>query len=192
MPLRSRHCNICGFCVRKYDHHCHWLGTCIGEKNQRLFLIYLFVQTLIAYWNLSIVFFQNDYKKAYSGYNESLKNENNESKGCWIVSMALYLLELAFVISMFGLHIYYAATNWTSWEIMRKHKVWYLKNHKGLKSPFVSYNNNNSLCEIYQNLKEVFILPNYPKDWAILGLPKENINQKNQQNYREDELNFCF
>ncbi|CAD8166502.1 unnamed protein product [Paramecium pentaurelia] len=41
-PPRSRHCEICLKCVYKYDHHCPWLSNCIGEKNQYIFLAFLF------------------------------------------------------------------------------------------------------------------------------------------------------
>lgn len=33
-PLRSKHCKICKCCIYLYDHHCPWLGNCIGEKNK--------------------------------------------------------------------------------------------------------------------------------------------------------------
>ncbi|CAK57481.1 unnamed protein product (macronuclear) [Paramecium tetraurelia] len=52
-PPRSRHCEICLKCVYKYDHHCPWLSNCIGEKNQYIFLAFLF--TLIASMVLQIV-----------------------------------------------------------------------------------------------------------------------------------------
>ena len=33
--LRTKHCHDCGKCVRRFDHHCGWLGTCVGEVRRR-------------------------------------------------------------------------------------------------------------------------------------------------------------
>lgn len=39
--LRSKHCRDCKRCIATYDHHCPWMGTCIGEKNRKDFFIYI-------------------------------------------------------------------------------------------------------------------------------------------------------
>lgn len=39
-PGRSAHCNLCNNCVQEFDHHCVWLGTCIGKQNYPLFIAF--------------------------------------------------------------------------------------------------------------------------------------------------------
>lgn len=40
-PARSVHCYTCGVCVLKMDHHCPWLGLCVGSRNYSLYLLYV-------------------------------------------------------------------------------------------------------------------------------------------------------
>ena len=37
-PPDGAHCPDCNVCVAGYDHHCVWMGTCIGRKNHRQFV----------------------------------------------------------------------------------------------------------------------------------------------------------
>jgi hypothetical protein len=35
------HCNICDYCCEKFDHHCPWIGVCVGKKNYFSFFLYI-------------------------------------------------------------------------------------------------------------------------------------------------------
>ncbi len=37
----TKHCFSCGFCIDGFDHHCSWIGNCIGKGNKRLFVYFL-------------------------------------------------------------------------------------------------------------------------------------------------------
>ena len=38
---RSIHCQVCGKCVEKFDHHCPWINSCIGARNLSLFFLFI-------------------------------------------------------------------------------------------------------------------------------------------------------
>ncbi|SOV78012.1 palmitoyltransferase, putative [Plasmodium sp. gorilla clade G3] len=55
-PERAHHCRTCNKCILKMDHHCPWIGTCVGEKNLKfffLFLIYGFFTT--SYISITVI-----------------------------------------------------------------------------------------------------------------------------------------
>eukprot|EP00271_Cylindrocystis_brebissonii_P003804 TRINITY_DN15049_c0_g1_i1.p1 TRINITY_DN15049_c0_g1~~TRINITY_DN15049_c0_g1_i1.p1 ORF type:complete len:433 (-),score=18.83 TRINITY_DN15049_c0_g1_i1:941-2239(-) len=41
-PPGAHHCRQCGECVLEMDHHCPFIGNCVGARNQRHFLVFLF------------------------------------------------------------------------------------------------------------------------------------------------------
>ena len=43
---RCRHCNLCGVCVDRFDHHCPWVNNCIGKGNYAQFYIFVGIQSL--------------------------------------------------------------------------------------------------------------------------------------------------
>ena len=51
---KTKHCLICQKCVNEFDHHCFWVGNCIGKNNYTLFFIFLIFVIFNTIFNFGI------------------------------------------------------------------------------------------------------------------------------------------
>jgi len=118
-PLRSRHCEDCQRCVKRFDHHCPWLDTCIGEKNHRYFWCFLLSTSILIAWSLAITFKALIYRSTWSEW--VYVN--------WLYLFDLHVLCMAFLVCFFLLliHTYLMATNKTTWEKASRKRITYLQ-----------------------------------------------------------------
>lgn len=62
-PQRAHHCRQCKTCVLRYDHHCPWIGNCVGYHNYKYFVHFCFwawvATTLYFYQTIRFSFYSN-------------------------------------------------------------------------------------------------------------------------------------
>lgn len=120
-PLRTKHCHDCNKCVLTFDHHCPFMGTCIGEKNRAIFYCYLLLQSTqlliaVAFIHYILQIHKLDYPLA-------------------LLFVAI-LVMAGIIVALLLFHTYLMITGFTTWEFFSWKNITYLNALTKRSNPF--------------------------------------------------------
>ncbi|XP_037704806.1 palmitoyltransferase ZDHHC3 isoform X2 [Choloepus didactylus] len=118
-PDRAHHCSVCKRCIRKMDHHCPWVNNCVGENNQKYFVLFTMYIALISLHALIMVGFH-----FLHCFEEDWTKCSSFSPPTTVILLILLcfegLLFLIFTSVMFGTQVHSICTDETTIERLKR------------------------------------------------------------------------
>jgi len=150
-PPGSSHCRKCNNCVDKFDHHCPWIGNCIGKNNYKYFIIFIIYFNLLTFYCMfNTVSYIIEKNKFYiNNYNDKKLIIKNEFMSFIIIILSIIIC--CFITTLLIYHLYFCCRNMTTYSNIKMGEI------------FVFYNNPFSRKNCRKNIYQTLIKKYYKK-----------------------------
>ena len=195
-PLRSTHCGICDNCINRFDHHCPWIGTCVGKRNYPYFFIFLCLLNVfqVVTGILCILHIIYKTKDDFDDYKSTYEKHNAAAVGNVIMSLYLILYVILTMIFTTGLLIYHiriVRNNMTTKEELKKYFL------NPFTNPYQRSTKNNFTSVLFPQVgkKDLIDILNYneeiyerQKDYILKAHKKKDDKLETEEKQTIDEI----
>ncbi|KAM7029617.1 palmitoyltransferase ZDHHC18 isoform 5-T6 [Acridotheres tristis] len=110
-PPRTSHCSVCDNCVERFDHHCPWVGNCVGKRNYRYFYAFILSLSFLTAFIFACVITHLTLRSQRDGFLATLKTTPAS-----VLELVICFFSVWSILGLSGFHTYLVASNLTTNE----------------------------------------------------------------------------